>query len=65
MQFEVLQDCVAETYNNLSHFLEILFYFNSVTSSQVMLKLVVLASTKLPTIKSPSPFVMGSNYLFH
>ena len=65
MQLQVLQDYVVDTYNNLSLFLEILFHFDFVTPSQVMLKLVVLASTKLPTIKYHSPFIIGLNYLFY
>ena len=53
-----------EAYNNLYFFLVILLHFYFVMPSQVMLKLVVLASTQMPTTKSLSPFVMGSKYLF-
>ena len=52
MRFKFLQDRVVETYNNLSHFLEITLHFHFTMPSQVMLKLVVLANTKLPTAKS-------------
>ena len=48
----MLQDHISKTYNNLSHFLEIGFHFDFVAPSWLMLKLVVLASTKLPTTKS-------------
>ena len=63
MRFQFLQDHVAEVYNNLSHFLEITLRFYFTMPSRVMLKLAVLASTKLPTAKSLSPFVVGLNYL--
>ena len=41
-----------DIYNSLSHFLEITLRFHFTTPSRVMLKLVVLASRKLPTTKS-------------
>ena len=41
MRFQFLQDCVAETYNNLSRFLEITLFFHSTAPSRVMLKLAV------------------------
>ena len=63
MRFQFLQDRVAETYNNLSLFLEITLYFCFMTPSRGMLKLAVLASRKLPTVKSLSPFIVGSNCL--
>ena len=47
-----------------AHFLEILLHFDFVMPSWVMLKLVVLASTKFPTTKSLSPFMLGSNCIF-
>ena len=65
MGFQFLQDRVAETYNNLALFSEIAFYFHSTMPSRVMLKLAVLASTKLPTTKSLSSFVVGSKCLLH
>ena len=52
MRFQFLQDRVAETYNNLSLFLEITFRFHSTMPSRVMLKLAVLAvqSCQLPNL---------------
>ena len=52
MQFLVLLDRDVDTYNNLSLFLDIGFHFNFVAPSLVMLKLVMLASTMLPTGES-------------
>ena len=54
-----------ETYNNISQFLEILLHFDFEMPSRVMLKLVVLASTKFPTAKALSPFILGLKCLLH
>ena len=63
MRFHFLKDRFAETYNNLSHFLEITLHFHFMMPSRGMLKLAVLASRKLPTAKSLSPFIVGLNCL--
>ena len=65
MQFQFLQDHVVDIYNNLYHFLEITLHFHFTTPSRVMLKIALLASTKLSTAKSLSPFVVVLNYLLH